>query len=168
MPAKDWMDWVGLIIQALLLGGLIWYCIETRRIRIIAAGQLEALQTPCLTFVATLREGTAAVLDRGGAKGTLVLDFDQGSVMLMNIGTGPAVNIEYRFTPLDDAQSRPNGYVSFMGPGVRAAVPVPRGILRGQEYKCSLQYDSLSHTRYETRIVINDLVLTPPFRFDKL
>lgn len=162
------IGWLGLVIQALLFGGLVWYCIETRQIRIVATGQLEALQTPCLTFVATLREGTAAVLDRGGARGTLVLDFNERSVMLLNIGTGPAVNIEYRFTPRDNAQSRPDGYVSFIGPSVRAAIPVPRGILQGQEYECSLQYDSLSHTRYETKIVINDLVLTPPFRFDKL
>ncbi len=72
------MDWVGLVIQALLLGGLIWYSIETRRIRIVSTAQLEALQAPCLTLVATLREGSEAVLDTAGARGTLVLDFNEG------------------------------------------------------------------------------------------
>lgn len=161
------MDWVGLIIQTLLLGGLVWYCIETRRIRIVSTAQLEALHTPCLTLVATLREGGDAILDMGGARGTLVVEFNGNWVVLLNIGSGPAVNIEYVFAPLDGAQSRPDGYVSFLGPGVRAAIPVPRGIIRGHEYECRLQYDSLSHTRYETRIVLNDLVLTPPFRFGR-
>jgi hypothetical protein len=64
--------------QALLLGGLIWYCIETRRIRIVSTAQLEALQAPCLTLVATLRGGSEAVLDTAGARGTLVLDFNEG------------------------------------------------------------------------------------------
>lgn len=92
-------DWIGLVIQALLFFGLIWYCIETRRIRIAATGQLEALHKPCLTFVATLREQTDAVLDMGDARGTLILDFDSGSAMFINIGNGPAVNVEYRLTP---------------------------------------------------------------------
>jgi hypothetical protein len=143
MQAKNWIDWIGLVIQALLLAGLIWYCIETRRIRIVSAGQLEALHTPCLTFVATPREGTEAVLGRHGARGTLVLDFDQGDAMLINIGNGPAVNIEYRLTPVGDGRARPEGYISSIQPHVRATVPIPRGVLQGQEYECLIQYDSL-------------------------
>ena len=164
MPAKDW---VGLIIQALLLGGLIWYCIETRWIRIASNAQLEALRTPCLTFVATPRDETDAVLDADGAVGAMILQFYEGSAMLINIGNGPAVNIEYLLTPIGVALSRPQGYISNIPPGVRANVPIPRGILHGHSYECSIQYDSLSHTRYETKLVVNNLVLTPPFRFGK-
>jgi hypothetical protein len=43
MTTSDWIAAIGLVIQLLLFGGLAWYCVETRRIRISATAQIEAL-----------------------------------------------------------------------------------------------------------------------------
>ena len=167
MTTTDCIGALGLVIQLLLFGGLVWYCIETRKIRIAATAQVEALQTPCLTFSSTPRDGNEAVLNMDGVRGAMVLNFHEGDAVLTNIGNGPAVNIEYGLNPLSNTQARPEGYVSTIPPGARASVPIPRGIFQGQEYQCVLRYESLSQTRYETRIRVNNLVLTHSFRFGK-
>jgi hypothetical protein len=167
MTASDWIGSIGLVIQALLFGGLVWYCIETKRIRITSAAQLEALQTPCVTFHATPRDGADAVLEMDGARGAMILNFTAGDAVFVNMGNGPAVNIEYSLVPLDGSRAQPGGYVSAIPPGVRASVPISRGAIAGHRYQCAIQYDSLSHIRYETKLVVHNRVLTPPFQFRK-
>ena len=65
-------------------------------------GRLLALHAPCMTFKATPRDEGDAVLEMHDARGAMILDFIAGSAVLINIGTGPAVNISYVFTPLDE------------------------------------------------------------------
>jgi hypothetical protein len=152
MTVSDWLAAAGVLIQLLLFGGLVWYCFETRQMRIAAEAQLEALHTPCVTFVATPREGADAVLEADGARGAMVLDFIAGDAMLINIGNGPAVNISYVLTARDNAHGAPDGYVSSIPPRIRASVPISRSILRGRRFDCLIQYESLSRRRYETRL----------------
>jgi len=167
MTTSEWIAAISVGVQVLLFAGLMWYCIETRKLRIASQGQLEALQTPCVTFHAAPRDATDAVLDMGCAEGDMILDFIAGDAVLINIGNGPAVNISYTLTPMDNAKSRPDGYVSSIPPRVRCSVAVSRGILQGHRYDCRILYGSLSQTRYETRLTVNNLVLTPPFHFGK-
>lgn len=160
-------DWIA--IAALI--ALTIYCIDTRKIRKATQAQLEAQRTPCLTFATTPRDGGEAILGMGGARGTMILKFHEGDAVLTNIGNGPAVNIEYVLT----GQGRPHplrkfdGYVPFIPPGSAVSVPIARGALQDPDrpFDCAIQYDSLSFTRYETKVVIKNLVLTPPFRFGK-
>jgi hypothetical protein len=42
MTMSDWIAAAGIFIQVLLFAGLIWYCVETRRIRIAAGKQADA------------------------------------------------------------------------------------------------------------------------------
>lgn len=169
MTTSDWIATVGVLVQVCLFGGLVWYCVETRRIRIASQSQLEALHTPCVTFRTTPRENADAVLDMDGAVGMMNVDFYQGDAMLMNIGTGPAVNVSYVLTQLDrENRLHPEGYVSFLPTGLRCNVPISRNTLRGRNFQCVIRYESLSQTRYETKLAIRDLVLTPPFHFDKI
>ena len=167
MTTSNWLSASGLVLQVLLVLGLLWYCVETRRIRITAGSQLEALQTPCLTFWATPREGIDAVLEMDGARGAMILNFSGGDAMLLNIGNGPAVNVSYLLKPLGDARSTPEGYISSIPASARASIPIPRGILQGCRYDCLIRYESLGGTGYETRIGLHDLVLTPPFQFGR-
>jgi hypothetical protein len=167
MITTDSIGVFGLVIQALLFGGLVWYCVETRRIRVAATAQIEALQTPCLTFVATARNPADAVLGMSGARGALALDFEAGDAMLINIGNGPAVNIEYELVLRGERARKLDGYVSFTPSHVRATIPVSRNSLQGCEYDCVIRYESLSQTKYETRLLIINLVMTPPFEFVK-
>jgi hypothetical protein len=46
-------------------------------------------------------------------------------------------------------------------------VPLSRNILRGRHYECLIKYESLSQTRYTSKLMIRDLVLTQPFHFEK-
>lgn len=124
------------VIAALGVIGLAYYCIETRRIRIAANAQLEALHTPCLTFAAMPRDANGAILDRDGARGMMILNFDEGDAMLHNIGNGPAVNIEYALTPLDGGIPRMDGYVSSIPPQARATLPISRNSLQSRRYEC--------------------------------
>ena len=158
MTFADWITLAGVI-------GLVIYCVETWKIRKAAEAQLEAQRTPCLTFAATPRDGADAVLD--GANRTMILNFDAGDAMLVNIGNGPAVNIEYVWTAKGNPPRELRGYVPFIPPGGRATVPVARNSLQGRPFDCLIEYDSLSFTRYETKLVVENLVLTTPFHFGK-
>jgi hypothetical protein len=167
MTTTDWISTAGVAVQLLLLGGLIVYCVETCRIRKISQAQLEALHAPCVTFHATPRDAGEAVLNMDAIRGAMILDFLEGDAMFKNIGNGAALNISYVLTPLDSGRSSPDGYISFLPDGVRCSVPISRNILVNRNYDCVIQYESVSQTRYETKLTIRNLVLTPPFRFRK-
>lgn len=94
----------------------------------------------------------------------MVLDFHAGDAVLTNIGNGPAVNIEYELTLQDQPPRKLDGYVSSIPSGLRASLQVAR--IQGWVCDCVIRYESLSKTKYETKLV-NNLVLTPPFRFGK-
>jgi hypothetical protein len=167
MTTTDWIAVAGVAVQLLLLGGLVWYCVETRGIRIASQAQLEALHAPCMTFKATPRDEGDAILEMNQARGAMVLDFIAGSAVLINIGTGPAVNISYIFTPLDEGNiMQPDGYVPFLPSHASASIPVSRTSLENSNYSCVILYESLSQTHYSTTVTIRSLVLTPPLRFE--
>jgi hypothetical protein len=169
MTMSDWIAAAGIFIQVLLVAGLIWYCVETRRLRIAAQFQLEALHTPCVTFLSMQRDATEPVLAAGGVQRTMVLQFVLGDAVLINIGNGAALNVSYILQPADAARAPIDGYASLIpSDNTRCTIPVPKGILQGHPYDCVLRYESLSQTRYETRLTINNLVLTAPFRFGKV
>jgi hypothetical protein len=169
MAAKcsDWIAVAGIIIQILLFAGLVWYCIETWEIRRTSQAQLEASHAPCMTFKATPRDEGDAVMEMNQARGAMILDFIAGSAVLINIGTGPAVNISYIFTPLDEGNiMQPDGYVPFLPAQASASIPVSRTSLVNSNYSCVILYESLSQTHYSTTVTIRSLVLTPPLRFE--
>lgn len=155
-----------LLIQLLILAFLIWYACETYQLRKASQEQTEALQKPCITVVTTARDYDDAILGVDDAIGGMVLAPFEGSVQLRNIGAGPAFNIRYTFSNLDqprqsgDVVVEPSGYLPYIKAGDAFAMQVTRGILQLHEYELVALYDSLSGRRYETKIVIKRLVLT--------
>jgi hypothetical protein len=103
-----------------------------------------------------------------GARGAMILNFHAGDAVLTNIGNGPAVNIEYLLTAQGDPPRKLDGYISSIPPGARASVPIAGNTLQDRQFECSIQYDSLSFTRYETKLTVHNLVLTPPFSFGRV
>jgi hypothetical protein len=100
-----------------------------------------------------------------GAVGGAVIAPRNGNVALENVGNGPALNVSYDFRPLDPSNiSRPHGYLPNIIVGKSFVLAVPRGILDTQNYEVVFQYDSMSHQRYESRIVVTKKVVTA-FRF---
>ena len=58
-PVSDHHIQLGiLIVGSLTFVALIWYAVETRRLRLAAQDQLEALAKPCLSLWADLRDAT--------------------------------------------------------------------------------------------------------------
>jgi hypothetical protein len=162
----NWLDVAGFVVQCLLLGGLIWYALETWRIRLASQETIETLQKPCLAFSTAAREYNEALLSMDGAVGTMIVRCPEGQAQIENVGYGPAVNIRYALTPFvaDSTRARPKGYLLGLRPGEKFRPPIPRGILQGNEWMCVLTYESLSGRRYRTNLTVNNLVLTS-FKF---
>jgi len=160
---------VNAIVQCLLLGVVVWYAFETRKIRKVSQRQVEAsqeqveaAQKPCLAFSTAPRPFQDAVLEMEGTNAAMMLRCPEGQAEVENVGSGPAVNVRYNLTPTNPASTlaRPSGYLIGMRPGEKFLTPIPRGILQGNEWKFLVTYESLSGRRYQTRIIVNNLILT--------
>jgi hypothetical protein len=97
-----------------------------------------------------------------GSNSAQVVFTTEGNLHLINVGLGPAFNVIYSATPEDPQASisRPTGYLIHILLHEPATIPVSRGIIRGRAWNFVVNYDSLTGRHYETRIRINDLVLT--------
>jgi hypothetical protein len=124
--------------------------------------QAEAMQKPCLMLSTTARPSEDAVLDMGDAVGGMMLLCPGRNVQLQNVGSGAAVNIRYIVTPTNLAASiaRPNGYLVGVRPGEAFPIPLSCEILRNHEWEVVFTYESLSGSKYQTRSIVNDLILT--------
>jgi hypothetical protein len=152
------------ILQVLVFGVLVWYAIETWQIRRLSFEQIEALQKPCLTFISTARDPQEAVLEMDGIVGGMIVAAREGNVAIQNVGSGPALNVRYKFTPVKPPAAanvaRPSGYLQNIPPRETLVMPVPREVLRNLEYEFIASFESLNGRTYETRVRMNDLVLT--------
>ena len=82
-----------------------FYAIETWKIRKATQKQVQAsndqvegLSKPCITFPGSLRDGADTILEMHGATGNIIAAADTGSYIIVNIGSGVALNIRYQFT----------------------------------------------------------------------
>ena len=153
-----------LVVSILTLLAIVWYVCETLKIRRASQEQAEALQKPCVVLVAAPRDPDDAILDGDGAVGEMVVDAHDGNVALVNIGSGPALNVYFEFRPIDPpnqanvAQRR--GQFPAVASRETLVMQVPRGVLRNLEYEFVAICESLSGLCYESRIVIKNLVPT--------
>jgi hypothetical protein len=158
----DWLPYASFGIQCLLFLGLTWYTVETWRIRKTAEEQVETSQKPCLTLAATARRHEDVVLEMHGTDSAQVVSARDGVLRLINVGLGPAFNVSYSLSPENPEASiaRPKGYLIHILLHESATIPVAPGTITGAEWTLVLNYDSLTGRKYETKIAINDLVLT--------
>ena len=59
-------------VQILALIALIWYAVETMKIRKAAQQQTEGTSKPCLTLWGDLREGADVILEMDGVAGNIL------------------------------------------------------------------------------------------------
>jgi hypothetical protein len=158
----DWLPYASFGIQFLLFVGLAWYTVETWKIRRTAQEQVETSQKPCLTLSAAERQVEDAVLGMGGTDSAQILYAPEGRLHIINVGLGPAFNVSYSLIPEDPNASiaRPKGYLVHILLREFAPIPVARELISGNKWNFLVNYDSLTGRRYETRITIDDLVLT--------
>ncbi|HEV2351716.1 MAG TPA: hypothetical protein VG028_17935 [Terriglobia bacterium] len=62
------MDW-NLLVQGVGVTVLIFYAIDTRKIRLASQDQAEGLHKPCLTLRGALRDFDETVFEQGGVVG---------------------------------------------------------------------------------------------------
>jgi len=161
-----------LVVQALGLIGLAIYCVETSKIRKASQAQVSASQKlikaamdqvegslkPCIAFVATLRDGTDAILDVHGAVGNLVVHADQGNYVIQNIGNGAALNLRYFFTRPAVPQPRWR-YLPALVPPARVTLIETLGVYN-HEHVATFEYESIGGRKYRSTIRVNHYVIT--------
>ena len=169
-------------VQILALIGLIWYVIETMKIRKTAQRQLqtsldlikaataqvEGMSKPCLTFWGDLRDGADAILEMHDAVGNVVARADQGNYVIQNIGNGVALNVRYRFTRPNDNPGDARGmrYVPNILPTAKVTLVEPLGGFNA-EHEVTFDYESIGGRMYRTTIQLNHHVITS-FVFEEI
>ena len=170
-----------LIVQSAAFAGLIWYCVETFRLRkasqqqieisdkvmTSATDQVESLSKPCLTFASQQRDPTEAVL---GPLGNTIAISDAGNFVLENIGNGPALNVNYEFRATGETARlfTPRGvrYVQNVLSAHRLRMVEPQTAYNGL-FEVIFHYESIGGRRYESRVSMESYVLTS-FRFSEI
>lgn len=136
---SDWLPIFNFALQCVALGVLVWYALETLRIRKASQEQAEAVQRPCLTLATAARGYEDAVLDMGGAVGGMIVGSHEGNVALWNVGSGPAINARYRFKPIDPPHAAnvacSNGYLQIVLARETFVMPVARKGLQNLQYE---------------------------------
>lgn len=156
----EWLPLASFVVQCLILFLLAWYAYETWRIRQSTAEQAEAQHRPFLVLRSMPRGPEDAILEMGGIVGATVLLPQNGQLVLLNVGTGPALNVSYEMHPLDDGPSYPRRYIDAIPPNQPLVTPTPQGIIQNRRYEFLATYNSLSGRSYQTTIRIENLVLT--------
>ena len=160
-----------LIVQTLTLGGLIWYAVETWKIRKAAQrqvkasnDQVEGLSKPCLTFVGELRDGNDVILEMHGAAGNVIAKAYAGSYVIVNVGSGVALNIRYQFTR-PDHPTEPR-YIPLLASRAEASLIEPVAAYNA-EHQVTFDYESVGGRKYRTTTQLNHRVITA-FRFEEI
>jgi hypothetical protein len=95
----------------------------------------------------------------------LIVSSHNGNATVENIGNGPAINIGFEFKAFSKTEGNSNpprsiGYLPSLAEKAPFTVPFPREILRNHEYEFACSYESLGGELYESRLRMNNLVVT--------
>lgn len=153
---------IGVGVGLLTFAALIWYAIETMRLRRAAENQLEALAKPCLVLWAELRDHSDALLSMHQAVGNTVIRDDSGSFVVQNIGNGVALNVCYTFKSLDSPTpviDKDRYYFLNVINGQKVTMPHPVSAYSGT-HKITFNFQSIGGRRYESVVTFSHRVLT--------
>jgi hypothetical protein len=144
------------------LAVLIWYAIETMKLRMAAMEQVESMAKPCLTLWADLRDPTDAILEMHDAVGVMVVRGSDAQFVVQNIGTGIALNVSYYFRSLDTPQ-RPGTphYLFYVLRDQKIKLPEPMNATPyAGNCEAVFRFQSIGGKRYQSTITMNNRVLT--------
>ena len=162
----DWIALTGLGVQILILGGLIYYAIETHMIRKVSQQQNETMQRPCLVPSVQVRDDCDTAVEnlRGNPyPGYRVVydESDTGHVVLHNIGSGPAFNIRHEVqSPKGTKKNNLSGYLPYIcRQGKESILLVASNLISeypDKDVVLKLSYKSLGGHRYESEMCIKN------------
>ncbi len=174
-----------LIVQALAFCGLVWYCLETWKLRkasdeqvkasqrliTAAMDQVEGLAKPCLTLTSALRDFADANMGLGVMGNTVAAGNIGDDFFVQNIGNGVALNVMfdiiYQGEYPQNFPQRKQRYLQNVLAGEKVDMLVPMNAYRSGEFIVLFHYQSIGGRGYESRITMNGHVLTD-FRFGQL
>jgi hypothetical protein len=129
----------------------------------LSQDQVEATLRPCVSLSMAPREFEDAVLAMNETDSTVIVRCPEGLVQIENIGLGPAVNIRYEFAPIgphESTHAHPTGYVAGIPKDGLSRIAVARALIVGHNYEALFEYESVSHRKYRTSVILSDLVIT--------
>lgn len=119
----------------------------------------EALQKPSITVKSEPRDLDAVV----EAPYLTQAAQEAGHVVILNVGTGPALDLRYGFrqvnVPPGGAAIHLPGFVNYLQPGQQSQVPLARTSLANREFDFNAQYKSLSGRKYEAKVRLENGVI---------
>ena len=175
-----WLEQVAVLIQLGIFLGLLYYAIETYKIRKVSQQQNETMQRPCLVPSVRVRDDFDTAVENLSGNPypgyRLVYDeSDTSHVVLHNIGSGPAFNIRHEVqSPKGVKKDNLSGYLPYIrregGESILLVASNLTSENRDTDVVFKLSYESLGGHRYESEMCIetrkNEPVVTDyKFRF---
>lgn len=128
-----------------------------------AIEQSEALQKPFVTIKSAPRHAEQAIVERRAAAVA-----QAPTVVLLNLGPGPALNVSYQFEQVDVPDKghplRHPESIPYVESRQEWTTRLPLTSLSNRTVEFSASYESLSGTKYETQMHIEDGVIVS-FKF---
>ena len=146
--------------------GLVWcYTNETRKLRIAAFEQVEAMAKPLLTVLPKLRKQADALLGVNGTTAALEARGDgETNLVVKNVGNGVALNAAFHINDLNcpERQRRIDDVtLVYIAPGEEISLPAPMhaSSIAGN-CEVVFVFESISGRRYRSVITMDSHTLT--------
>jgi hypothetical protein len=165
-----WLQTANVIVLALTFGAVVWYALETQRLRKTAEDQLEALHYPCVVpdydFINEVTDKTVyPQIVAGWTALRVKQDVPSGQIALRNIGTGPALCVKCSFKPIENKEQRlPDASAAFVSAKEVVPIPVDHFYILAESLIFTATYSSVSGRKYETRGTLVKGVLGSDFQ----
>jgi len=179
-----WIQGFGLFVSIATLGVLIWYTIETFKLRKSAEAQIklsgdmlraasdqaEGTSKPCMTIRQTLRDASQTLLHMDDAVGGVVIDDESGKYVAINVGNGLALNVSYFFKyrrEANDPWTKVTGsYLPNVLPNQKIMIALMVNAHAG-DHQITFLFQSLGGRWYESTLLIRSRVIID-FGFQQL
>jgi hypothetical protein len=165
-----WLQTANVIVLALTFGAVVWYALETQRLRKTAEDQLEALHYPCVVpdydFISGVTAQTFYAQNQAGWTALRVKQHvPSGQIALRNIGTGPALCVKCLFEPTGSIKQAPcRASAAFVPARAVVQIPVSYQHIQAYDFTFTATYYSVSGRKYETRGTLVNGVLCSDFQ----
>ena len=180
-----WVQCIGISLAGATLLFLIWYTLETFKLRKAAEKQIalsqdllqaaldqvEGAARPCITLASKRRDKDEAISELYGVKGISVAKDYEGYLALRNVGNGLALNVFYSFN--EPGPDRPknlkgnSGYLQRLHAEKEFRLPLPVKMTERCDWEIILQYESLGNRKYRTTVILRANVLSN-FKFEQI
>jgi hypothetical protein len=120
----------------------------------------EALQKPCVTVQSEPRVAEDMIIQ---APYVAQAAQQEGRVVIRNIGTGPALNVQFGFLHTNAEPGgpvmHPTGFIDYLQAGQQWRTQVARPTLATRNFAFDATYESLSRKKHQTKINIEEGVI---------